>query len=187
MRPATTLETVRLRLRPWRTDDREPFAELNADPVVMEHFPAPLDRAASDALADRIATGLDERGWGLWALEVPGVTPFAGFVGLSVPGFEAAFTPAVEVGWRLARPWWGHGYASEAAREAVRFGRDELGLDEVVSFTAVGNRRSRRVMERIGLTHDPADDFDHPGLPDGHPLQRHVLYRGPGRAEGPDA
>jgi RimJ/RimL family protein N-acetyltransferase len=187
MRPATTLETPRLRLRPWRAADREPFAALNADPVVMEHFPARLDRAASDALADRIATGLDERGWGLWALEVPGVTPFAGFVGLSAPGFEAPFTPAVEVGWRLARPWWGHGYASEAAREAVRFGLDELGLDEVVSFTTVGNVRSRQVMERIGLTHDPADDFDHPSLPEGHPQRRHVLYRGPGRTAGPDA
>lgn len=187
MRPATTLTTARLRLRPWRAADREPFAALNADPVVMEHFPSRLDREQSDALADRIATGLDERGWGLWALEVPGVTPFAGFVGLSVPGFEAAFTPAVEVGWRLARPWWGRGYAPEAAREAVRFGLDELGLDEVVSFTAVSNARSRRVMEKIGLTHDPADDFDHPNLPDGHPLQRHVLYRGPARTAGPDA
>lgn len=187
MRPATTLTTVRLRLRPWRVEDREPFATLNADPAVMEHFPSTLDRQQSDALADRIAAGLDERGWGLWALEVPGVTPFAGFVGLSVPRFEAAFTPAVEVGWRLARPWWGRGYASEAAREVVRFGLDELALDEVVSFTAEGNARSRRVMERIGLTRDPADDFDHPDLPDGHPLRRHVLYRGPARTEGPDA
>ncbi|WP_019144277.1 GNAT family N-acetyltransferase [Aeromicrobium massiliense] len=187
MRPATTLTTARLRLRPWRAEDREPFAVLNADPVVMEHFPSTLDREQSDALADRIATGLDERGWGLWALEVPGVTPFAGFVGLAVPRFDAAFTPAVEVGWRLARPWWGRGYAPEAAREAVRFGLDELGLEEVVSFTAVGNARSRRVMEKVGLTHDPADDFDHPDLPDGHRLRRHVLYRGPARTTGPDA
>jgi len=187
MPPVTTLETARLRLRPWRTTDRAPFAALNADPAVMEHFPAVLDRSASDALAERIDTGLHERGWGLWAVEVPGVTPFAGFVGLAVPRFEAAFTPAVEVGWRLARPWWGRGYAPEAAREVVRFALDDLGLAEVVSFTAEGNVRSRRVMDKIGLVHDPVDDFDHPDLPAGHPLRRHVLYRGPRRPDGPDA
>jgi RimJ/RimL family protein N-acetyltransferase len=187
MPPVTTLETPRLRLRAWRDADREPFAALNADPVVMEHFPAPLDRAASDALADRIAGGLAERGWGLWAVEAPDVAPFVGFVGLAVPRFTAHFTPAVEVGWRLARPWWGRGYAPEAAREVVRFAQDGLGLAEVVSFTAEGNVRSRRVMEKIGLTHDPADDFDHPDLPVGHRLRRHVLYRGPRTTTGPDA
>jgi RimJ/RimL family protein N-acetyltransferase len=169
--------TERLLLRRWREDDREPFAALNADPAVMEHFPAPLSRAESDAFIDRIAPQLDERGWGLWALEVRETGAFVGFTGLAVPRFEAHFTPAVEVGWRLARAAWGFGYASEAGRAALAVGLGELRLDEIVSFTAVGNTRSRAVMQRIGMTHDEADDFDHPALPEGHPLRRHVLYR----------
>lgn len=168
---------ARVVLRAWRPDDRPAFAAINADPAVMEHFPAPLDRAASDALADRIAEHVAARGFGLWALEVPGVHAFAGFVGLAVPRFEAPFTPCVEVGWRLARGAWGHGYATEAARLAVDDGFARLGLAEVVSFTVPANARSRAVMERLGMAHDPADDFDHPLLPPGHPLRRHVLYR----------
>ncbi|MCU1474501.1 GNAT family N-acetyltransferase [Amnibacterium sp.] len=169
--------TERLLLRRWREEDREPFAALNADPAVMEHFPATLSRPETDAFVDRLIQHHEQHGWGLWALEVRETGRFIGFTGLAVPRFPAHFTPAVEVGWRLARAAWGHGYASEAARAAVGFGFDELGLDGIVSFTAVGNLRSRAVMERIGMTHDPADDFDHPVLPDGHPLRRHVLYR----------
>jgi RimJ/RimL family protein N-acetyltransferase len=150
---------------------------MSADPAVMEHFPSTLSRAESDAVAARIRAALAERGFGLWALEVPGVAPFAGFTGLSVPPFDAHFTPCVEVGWRLAREHWGRGYASEGASRALAHGFESLGLDEIVSFTAAGNTRSRRVMERIGMTHDPADDFEHPNLAPGHPLRRHVLYR----------
>jgi len=174
------LHTERLLLRHWTEADRVPFADLNADPVVMEHFPSTLDRPASDALADRIAARLDEHGWGLWAVEVVDTGRFAGFTGLNpVPPAIRELTrgaPATEVGWRLA-PWaWGHGYATEAARAAVTHAFEGLGLPEIVSFTATGNLRSRAVMERLGMTHDPADDFDHPALEDG-PLRRHVLYR----------
>jgi RimJ/RimL family protein N-acetyltransferase len=142
----------------------------------MRFYPAVLDRAASDALADRFAARLAEHGWGLWAVEVLGGDPFVGSVGLNSPTFEAPFMPAVEVGWRLLPEHWGNGYATEAARAAVRFGFDRLGLDEIVSFTTTVNEPSRRVMERLGMTHDPADDFDHPALPD-WPQRRHVLYR----------
>jgi len=174
-RGVTELRTARLLLRSWRDDDLEPFAALNADPDVMRWFPSTMTREQSDALVERQRALHEERGWGLWAVESP--EGFAGFVGLNEPRFEAHFTPAVEVGWRLARHAWGKGYATEAARAAVAFGFDELGLDEIVSFTTVGNERSRRVMERLGMTRDPADDFDHPLLPPGHPLERHVLYR----------
>lgn len=168
------IRTERLLLRRWREQDRAPFAALNADPVVMEHFPAALTREESDALVERIEAGFAQHGFGLWVVEVDGAT--VGFTGLSVPGFDPGL---VEVGWRLARSAWGHGYAAEAARAAIAHGRG-LGVGEVVSFTAVGNLRSRAVMERIGMTHDPADDFDHPALPEGHRLRRHVLYRLPG-------
>jgi ribosomal-protein-alanine N-acetyltransferase len=169
--------TERLLLRRWRDEDREPFAALNADPAVMEHFPAALGRAESDAFLDRNAAHHEQHGWGLWALEVRQTGRFIGFTGLAVPRFDAHFTPAVEIGWRLAREAWGHGYASEAARAVLAVGFGDLGLDEIVSFTAVDNTRSRAVMERIGMTHDPDEDFDHPALPEGHPLRRHVLYR----------
>lgn len=143
----------------------------------MEHFPAPLSRAESDAFAAQVRREMDERGFGLWAVEVPGVAPFVGFTGLAVPRFSAHFTPCVEVGWRIAREHWGRGYAPEAARAALAHGFAALGLEEIVSFTATGNTKSRRVMEKLGMTHDPADDFEHPSLPPGHPLRRHVLYR----------
>ena len=171
------LRTPRLLLRRWRDTDRPLFAALNADPLVMEHFPAPLGPNESDDLVDRIEAGFEERGWGLWAVEVPGATPFAGFVGLNPATFDAPFTPAVEVGWRLAREHWGRGYATEGARAALSFGFDELALDEIVSFTSDGNSRSRRVMERLGMRRDPADDFENPNLPDGDALRPHVLYR----------
>ena len=171
------LRTPRLILRRWRPSDRAPFAALNADPVVMQHFPSTLSRTESDALADRIDAQTAARGFGLWALEVPGVVPFAGFVGLSVPAFDAPFTPCVEIGWRLAAAHWGRGYATEAARAVVAHAWDPLGLDELVSFTTAGHVRSRAVMERLGMRRDPADDFDHPRLAPDHPLRRHVLYR----------
>ncbi|MGH0035076.1 MAG: GNAT family N-acetyltransferase [Myxococcota bacterium] len=173
------LHTERLCLRRWRESDRAPFAALNADPVVMEFMPAPLDRAASDAFALRIEAHFEANGFGLWAVEVRGGAPFVGFVGLARPSFEASFTPCVEVGWRLAASAWGRGYATEAARAALGFGFQRAGLDEIVSFTVPRNRRSRSVMEKLGMTRDPADDFDHPRLPEGHPLRRHVLYRIP--------
>jgi RimJ/RimL family protein N-acetyltransferase len=173
------LTTKRLLLRPWRDTDRAPFAALNADPEVMRYFPAPLTRAESDAMVDAITENFAARGWGLWAVEVVDDARFAGFVGLNVPGFEAAFTPCVEVGWRLAKEQWGKGYAAEAARAAVQFGFDGLDLDEILSWTATANLPSQAVMERIGMTHDPAGDFDHPRLPEGHWLRRHVLYRLP--------
>lgn len=169
--------TERLLLRRWRDADREPFAALNADPEVMEHFPAPLSREASDAVVDRSVAAMSEQPWGLWALEVRISGQFIGFTGLAVPRFDAAFTPCVEIGWRLTRAAWGQGYAAEAARAALATAYGPAGLTEVVSFTAQGNVRSRRVMERLGMSHDPADDFDHPLLPTGHRLRRHVLYR----------
>jgi len=170
-----TLSTQRLRLRPWRETDLEPFAALNADPRVMEHFPSVRTREESDTEAGRIMAGLETRGWGFWAVEVVGGEPFIGCTGLSVPKFEAHFTPCTEVGWRLARSAWGHGYATEAARAALAFGFGELGLREIVSFTAVGNTRSQAVMERLGMRRD--GEFDHPRIAEGSPVRTHVLYR----------
>jgi RimJ/RimL family protein N-acetyltransferase len=172
-----SIRTHRLHLRPWRDEDLPEFAAINADPRVMEFFPKPLDRDESDARVARIRDHFARHGFGLWAVEVPGVADFIGFVGLSVPDFEAHVTPCVEIGWRLARDHWGRGYATEAALASLDHGFRRLGLDEIVSFTVPANRRSRRVMERIGMTRSPADDFDHPNLPEGHPLRRHVLYR----------
>jgi len=166
-----------LLLRPWRDSDLPAFAALNADPRVMEFLPAVLDRAASDAMATRIRDHFARQGFGLWAVDVPGVSDFVGFVGLNVPTFETHFTPCVEIGWRLACDYWGRGYATTGARAALDFAFAELKRAEVVSFTVPHNIRSRRVMERLGMTHDDADDFDHPILPAGHPLRRHVLYR----------
>ena len=171
------LRTPRLLLREWRPEDREPFAALNADPRVMEHLPALLPRRQSDALARRSERHFARHGFGPWAVEVPGVAPFIGFVGLVVPTFEAHFMPCVEIGWRLAAEHWGRGYATEAAQVAIAFGFEERGLDEIVSFTTPPNVRSQAVMRRIGMTHDEADDFDHPRFPPGHRLRRHVLYR----------
>jgi RimJ/RimL family protein N-acetyltransferase len=170
------LHTDRLLLRPWRPSDHEPFAKLNADTVVMRHFPAPLARGESDAMADRIRTLMDERGWGLWAVEVPGVAPFVGFVGLHVPSAELPFFPCVEIGWRLDRAHWGNGYASEAAQRALRFGFTRLMLDEIVSFTAVSNAPSLAVMARLGMR-GPGEPFEHPALPKGSPLRPHILHR----------
>jgi RimJ/RimL family protein N-acetyltransferase len=177
MTPPCEIRTDRLLLRRWGPEDREPFAAMNADPRVMEHFPALLSREESDAAAARIEAHFERHGFGLWAVEVVGVAPFAGFIGLNTPRFEALFTPCVEIGWRLAAEHWGRGYATEGARAAVAFGFESLLLHEVVSFTAVGNLASRRVMEKIGMMRDAGGDFDHPLVPPGHRLSRHVLYR----------
>lgn len=180
-----TLETERLVLRRWEPSDRAPFAALNADPVVMEHFPAPLTTEQSDAFADRIARELDRRGTGLFAVSTrsSGAHEFLGFCGLSVPTFEAPFLPAVEIGWRLARSVWGRGLATEAARAVLTHGF-AIGLPEIVSFTSPRNTRSLRVMEKLGMTRDRAADFEHPRVPEGHSLRPHVLYRL--RAPAPD-
>lgn len=177
MIPSSELQTNRLRLRRWVADDRDPFAAMNTDPRVLEFLPRALSRAESDALVDRIEAHFEHHGFGLWAVEIPGVTPFAGFIGLSIPRFEAPFTPCVEIGWRLGAEFWNQGYATEGARAAVQFGFESLGLTEIVSFTVPANQRSRRVMEKLGMTHSPTDDFEHPALLEGDPLRRHVLYR----------
>lgn len=172
-----TMTGGRLCLRQWRDKDREAFAAMNCDARVMEFFPRCLSRVESDAMIDRIRRHFDERNFGLWAIEVPDVAPFIGFAGLAVPRFSARFTPCVEVGWRLAFEHWGHGYATEAARLALGYGFGTLALSEVVSFTSATNHRSQAVMQRLGMRRDAAEDFDHPALPESHPLRRHVLYR----------
>ena len=174
-----TIITPRLRLRLWRDDDLSALVALNADPRVMEHFPETLDRAESEAMLARIRASFAERGFGRWAVEVPGIAPCIGFVGVAVPSFEAHFTPCVEIGWRLGCEHWGKGYATEAASAAIAHAFGPLGLDEIVAFTVPANARSRRVMERLGMQRSPADDFEHPNLPEGHPLRTHVLYRLP--------
>ena len=177
--------TERLWLRQWRDEDWAPFAALNADPEVMRYFPSTLDEPESDAFASRNAALLEVQGWGLWAVEVQETGEFVGFVGLNEPQWTAAFTPCTEVGWRLARSAWGKGYATEAARAALSVAFGPLGRTEVVSFTAVGNDRSRAVMERLGMTRDPAEDFDHPNLGPDSPVRRHVLYRLRADQQGP--
>jgi RimJ/RimL family protein N-acetyltransferase len=171
------LSSGRIDLRRWREGDREAFAAMNADARVMKYFAGRLTRAESDAMVDGIEKHFSERGFGLWAIEVPGVAPFVGFAGFAVPRFSAHFTPCVEIGWRLAFEHWGYGYATEAAQAALGFGFGTLGFSEVVSFAAATNHRSRAVMERLGMHHNLADDFDHPAFAVGHPLRRHVLYR----------
>jgi RimJ/RimL family protein N-acetyltransferase len=174
---STELKTERLLLRRWQPADFAPFAALNAEPRVNEFLPGPLSQEQSDELAARIDANFDRYGFGLWAVEVRDVSPFIGFIGLAVPRFKAHFTPCVEIGWRLSADQWGRGYATEGARAALAFGFDVVGLRQVVSFTVPANLRSRRVMEKIGMKHDSAEDFDHPSPPPGHELLRHVLYR----------
>ncbi|MCA9286696.1 MAG: GNAT family N-acetyltransferase [Phycisphaerales bacterium] len=174
--PPIEFETERLRLRQWRASDHEPFAVLNADPRVMEYFPSTLTREHSDAGIDRWRTEIEERGWGLWAVEIQTTGAFIGFVGLQVPTAPLPFAPCVEVGWRLAHEHWHRGYATEAARGALRVGFERLGLPEIVSFTSVGNRRSRAVMERLGME-EAKETFEHPSVPEGSPLREHCLYR----------
>lgn len=174
---APAIATERTILRQWRMTDLPLFAALNADREVMRHFPTTLDRTQSDAVALRLAQHIETHGYGPWAVEIPGVTPFAGFVGLMRVGFDAPFAPAVEIGWRLARAWWSNGYATEAASAAAQYAFDTLGMTDLVSFTVPANVRSRAVMQRIGMRHCPDEDFLHPLIPPGHRLRRHVLYR----------
>jgi ribosomal-protein-alanine N-acetyltransferase len=163
------LRTDRLLLRRWRAEDREPFAAMNADPVVMEHFPAPLTRAESDGFVDRIEAHFAEHGYGLWVVDDGG---FCGFTGLNWATFDASFNPSLEVGWRLKHAAWGKGYATEAAIASVRRGFEEV--ERITSFTALTNVRSQRVMERIGLRREL--EFEHPRVAEGHPIRPHVLY-----------
>lgn len=171
------LETARLVMRPWAPEDRAPFAALNADPEVMRFFPATLTRAESDALADEIDAHFARHGWGLWAIEAREATGFLGFVGLYPVREIMPFAPAVQIAWRLSRNAWGQGFASEAARAALAFGFEHLGLGEIVSYTALTNARSIAVMERLVMHRDDNGDFDHPQVPEGHGLKRHCLYR----------
>ena len=173
---AAPLVTPRLLLRQWQDDDRGPFAALTADPLVMAHFAARLDRAESDRRVDRLSAGIAERGWGFWAVEVRSTGAFAGFVGLSPVPDHLPCAPGVELGWRLATPFWGQGYATEGARRAVAYGFDELGLSELIAFTTRQNLPSQRVMQKLGMTTDPADDFEHPDHPDWDE-RACVLYR----------
>ena len=170
-------QTERLILRRWRPSDREPFGRMNAAPRVMEFFPGVLTREESDQSVDRIEAHFERHGFGLCAAELRGTGAFIGFIGLAVPSFEAHFTPCVEIGWRLAPEYWGQGLATEGAREMVRYAFEVVGLEELVSMTVPANLRSRRVMEKLSMIRNPADDFDHPNLAVGHPLRGHVLYR----------
>jgi RimJ/RimL family protein N-acetyltransferase len=171
------IETPRLILRGWREADVGAWVRMNADPRVTEFFTRSYTRELSEATAAVMRRQLDQKGYGWWAVEIRGGADFAGVIALQEVPFSAPFTPANEIGWRFASVHWGRGYATEAARAALDFAFDELGWHEVVAFTAVSNVRSRRVMERLRMTHDPRDDFDHPKIEPGHPLRRHVLYR----------
>jgi len=179
MRTVPERRTARLLLRGFRGEDLGPLAALNADWRVMEHLPGPMSLEESAAQLARFRQHWVEHGFGWWAVELPGVAPFIGWVGLARPRFEAHFTPCVEIGWRLAAAFWNQGYATEGAREALRFGWELASprLEEIVAFTVPGNVRSRRVMEKLGMHHVPTDDFEHPSLPPEDPLRRHVLYR----------
>ncbi|WPC04480.1 GNAT family N-acetyltransferase [Pseudomonas benzenivorans] len=171
------LHTPRLLLRPWRDADRAPFAEMNGDPQVMRHFPAPLSREESDRVAERLEADFAAHGFGFWALERKDSGAFIGFTGLRPVTFAVPFCPAVEIAWRLDRAHWRQGLASEAARAALACGFTQLALEQIVSFTTRDNLASQGVMQAIGMRRDPAGDFDHPALPAGHRLRRHVLYR----------
>jgi RimJ/RimL family protein N-acetyltransferase len=162
-------------LRQWRESDLPALAALNADPEVMRHFPRPLTARESEEMLLRLKQSIEQHGWGLWAVDVDGTC--AGFTGLAKPCFAAAFTPCVEVGWRLARAFWGQSIAFEAARKAISYASSDLALEELVSFTTVANVRSRRLMERLGFLRNPAEDFLHPSLAPDDPLRPHVLYR----------
>lgn len=177
MAKLAVLETPRLILRGWRDTDVEAWAAMCADPRVMEYFPSTRDRAWAEATAHLFRTELERNGYGWWPIEVKGGTPFAGVIILQEIPFEAHFTPAMEVGWWLAYDSWGHGYATEGARAALGFAFRELHRTEVVAITTPVNVRSRRVMQRLGMTRDPKDDFENPRIAEGHPLRTHVLYR----------
>jgi RimJ/RimL family protein N-acetyltransferase len=172
-----TLRTKRLMLRRWTDDDREDFARISADPEVMRYRLAPLSRRESDSLIDAIEVSFDENGFGLWAVERLEDDRLLGFTGFGTSDFEAPFCPAIDIGWTLARDVWGHGYATEGAVAAMNFAFNEFHLDQVVAHTTQLNERSQAVMRRLGMTHDPGDDFDTPWYEIGHPCRRFVLYR----------
>jgi 3-dehydroquinate dehydratase / shikimate dehydrogenase len=171
------VETNRLILRHWRETDFEPFAKLNADPRVMEYFPAPFRRDETKAMLKVLKEKFQKFGYSFWATELKATQEFIGFVGLNIPGYDLPFSPCVEIGWRLSFAHWGKGYAPEAATACLEHGGRTLGLKEIVAFTAESNVRSRRVMEKIGMRYDAHGDFSHPKLSSDHPLSRHVLYR----------
>lgn len=171
------ITTDRLILRQWKKEDLEPFAALNADPRVMEFFPKLHTREESAAFINKASSRIEEKGWGFWAACLKDTGEFIGFIGLENVYMDVPFTPAVEIGWRLAFDYWGKGYATEGAQACLQYAFEELNLDEIVAFTAVNNKRSRAVMERLCMHHNPQDDFDHPNLSPDHPLRRHVLYR----------
>jgi len=173
----SAIKTERLILRPWRDEDLPLIAAINGDPVAMRHFTAPMTREESDAFVERNRARQAEDGFCMWAVEAPGVASLIGVLGLARTNFDAHFTPAVEIGWRIAPAHWGKGYATEGARAALKFGFEQKGFDEIVSITVFANEPSWRVMERIGMMRDAAGDFDHPRLPEGHKLRRHILYR----------
>ncbi len=167
--------TARLKLREWKEADKEPFFELNSDPRVMELMPKLLSKEESDQLIERIKRQFQEDGYSFFALELIENQTFIGLIGLSIPKFQSFFTPCVEIGWRLAYNYWGKGYATEGAKASLNYGFNELNLSEIVSFTVPQNIRSRQVMERIGMKN--IDEFEHPLLPQGHPLRKHILYK----------
>ncbi|HEX5275658.1 MAG TPA: GNAT family N-acetyltransferase [Candidatus Rubrimentiphilum sp.] len=171
------VETPRLILRQWCDADLDTWAQMNADPHVMEFFTERLDRASSDEVAAKMRARIDRDGYGLWAVEIKETGAFAGLIGLNEMAADIPVTPKREVGWRLAFDAWGRGYATEGARAALQFAFDELGWPEVVAVTAVINKRSQRVMERLGMIRDPDADFDHPRVPEGNRLRRHMLFR----------
>lgn len=174
MKPIT-LETDRLQLRQWKDPDVTALAQMCADPEVMRYFPNVLSTSESNALAQKIRSKMEQKGWGWWAVSLKDDDRFMGFLGLNSPQYELPFTPCIEIGWRLAQPFWGKGYATEAGREVLAFAFHTLKLEEVVSFTAVLNHRSQRVMQRIGMN-NTNQNFNHPLVPIGHPLEEHVLY-----------
>lgn len=177
MHQPATIRTSRLLLRPWREEDLEPLVVMSNDAKVMEYFPSFQSREDCEAMLERMRSHHAVHGFGYWAVEIPGVTSFAGFLGLAVPRFDAHFTPCVEIGWRLIAEYWGEGYATEGANAALKYGFESAGLPEIVSMTAVNNIRSQRVMQKLGMSCNRDEDFDHPLVPVGHRLQRHVLYR----------
>lgn len=171
------LHTRRCVLRQWQDSDFAPWAQMNADPEVRRYFSEVLDAERAGAEASRCREAIAQRGWGMWALEIPGEFKFTGFVGLHVPHYDAPFVPAVEVGWRLPRAAWGRGFATEAAQAALAFAFERLALREVIAIAVPANAASLRVMERLGMHRDPTGDFDHPRVDAGQGLRRHVLYR----------
>lgn len=177
MNAVSEIQTARLWLRQWKQEDLQPFAAMSLDAQVMEYFPSTLDTKESEAIALKCQSLIQEQGWGFWAVELKENQQFIGFIGLHRPTAALPFSPCVEVGWRLARPYWGQGYATEGAKASLHFGFSTLGLSEIVAFTSVLNFKSMNVMRKLGM--DRAELFNHPDIPSDHKLYPHVLYRLP--------